>query len=95
MPNAQDGGEGATNAPGTHYFAVGCFTMVAGFGGGGMIAVLLAKIVGAVTKCASEGETGAPCNWFTYAVFGAIAGSIILPVVAIASLRRARRRTQT
>jgi hypothetical protein len=77
------------------YVGVGCFTALAGFGGGGMIAVLIAKFVGALTKCAAEGETGAPCNWFTYAVFGAVAGSIILPVWAVTSLRRARRRTQT
>jgi len=68
--------------------------MVAGFAGGGMIAVLVAKVVGFATRCPSEAETGAPCNWFTYAVFGAIAGAIILPTLTISLLRRARKRTQ-
>ncbi len=48
------------------YLGVGCFTAVAGFSGGGMIAVLIAKIVGAATRCAPDAETGPPCNWFTY-----------------------------
>jgi len=77
-----------------HYFAVGCFTVFAGFAGGGMIGVLVAKIVGFARSCPSEAETGAPCSWFTFAVFGAIAGAVVLPTIAISSLRRARKRTQ-
>lgn len=79
---------------GPHYFGVGCFTVIAGFAGGGMIGVLVAKIVGFAQRCPSEAETGAPCSWFTFAVFGAVAGAVILPTIAISSLRRARRRTQ-
>jgi len=79
---------------GPHYFGVGCFTVFAGFAGGGMIGVLVAKIVGFARSCPSEAETGAPCSWFTFAVFGAIAGAVILPTFALSSLRRARRRTQ-
>ena len=85
--------DGASDA-GPHYFGVGCFTTVAGFAGGGMIGVLIAKIVGAAMRCPSEAETGAPCSWFTYAVFGAFVGAVLLPVLAISSLRRARKRTQ-
>jgi hypothetical protein len=77
-----------------HYLGVGCFSVFAGLAGGGMIAVLIAKVVGVATRCPSEAETGAPCNWFTYAVFGAIAGAIILPTLTISLLRRARRRMQ-
>jgi hypothetical protein len=76
-----------------HYFGLGCFCMVAGFAGGGMIGVLIAKIIGAARRCPSEAETGAPCSWFTFAVFGAIAGAVVLPVIAISLLRRARMRT--
>jgi hypothetical protein len=86
--------EGAPEDSGPHYLGVGCFSVIAGFAGGGMIAVLIAKFVGLATRCASEAETGAPCNWFTYAVFGAIAGAVILPALTISSLRRARRRMQ-
>ena len=85
---------GAPETPRPHYFGIGCFTAFAGFAGGGMIAVLIAKIVGAATRCAAEAETGAPCNWFTYAVFGAITGAIVLPIVAITLLRRSRRRLE-
>ena len=42
-----------------------------------MIAVLIAKIVGFAARCPSELETGAPCNWLTYAVFGAIANTTL------------------
>ena len=87
-------GEGGPNDPRPHYLGVGCFSVIAGFAGGAMIAVLIAKLVGAVARCPVEPETGAPCNWFTYAVFGAIAGAIVLPSLTISSLRRARRRTQ-
>jgi hypothetical protein len=85
---------GSPEAPRPHYFGIGCFTAFAGFAGGGMIAVLIAKIVGAATKCSAEADTGAPCNWFTYAVFGAIIGAIVLPTVAITLLRRSRRKLQ-
>ena len=74
------------------YLGVGCLTVAAGFAGGGMISVLIAKVVGAATKCVSDAETGAPCNWFTYAVFGAIIGAVALPILSIWSLRRSRRR---
>ena len=87
-------GEGEPNDLRPHYLGVGCFSVIAGFAGGAMIAVLIAKLVGAVARCPAEPETGAPCNWFTYAVFGAIAGAIVLPALTISSLRRARRRTQ-
>lgn len=78
---------------GPHYFGIGCFTVIAGFAGGGMIGVLIAKIVGAAQRCSTEAETGAPCNWLTFAVFGALIGAVLLPTIAISSVRRARRRT--
>src|SRR5215216_4751736 len=87
-------GEGSRNDTRPHYLGVGCFSVIAGFAGGGMIAVLIAKIVGALARCPAEPETGAPCNWFTYAVFGAVAGAVILPTLTVTSLRRARRRAE-
>ncbi len=75
---------------GWHYLGVGCVTAVAGLFGGGMLAVMAAKIVGAVTRCPADAETGAPCNWFVYAVCGALIGLVVLPSVAILRLRRAR-----
>ncbi|HEX4683403.1 MAG TPA: hypothetical protein VH277_11875 [Gemmatimonadaceae bacterium] len=57
-----------------------------------MIAVLIAKIVGALSRCASDAETGAPCYWFTYAMFGAIVGFVVVPAVSIWFFRRGRAR---
>ncbi len=85
--------EAATYA-GPHYLGVGCFTAIAGFAGGGMIGVLIAKIVGAIGRCPADAETGAPCNWFMFAVYGAVAGAIVLPTAAIWSLKRARKRAE-
>jgi hypothetical protein len=76
------------------YLGVGCFSTFAGFAGGGMIAVLIAKIVGAATRCATEAETGAPCNWFTYAVFGALIGLVLVPAVSIWFFRRGREKAR-
>jgi len=76
-----------------HYFGIGCFTVVAGFAGGGMIGVLIAKIAGAAQRCPVTEETGAPCNWLTFAMWGAVIGAVLLPTLAISSVRRARRRT--
>lgn len=90
-PNAP---EGETSAPRPAYFGIGCLTAFSGFWAGAMIAVLVAKVVGALNKCAADPETGAPCNWFTYAVFGAIIGMVVLPSIAIWLLRRGRIRAR-
>jgi hypothetical protein len=72
------------------YLGVGCITTVSGFFGGGMIAVLVAKIVGAATSCTPAAETGAPCNWFTFAMIGAVVGMVSFPTTAVLLLRRSR-----
>jgi hypothetical protein len=72
------------------YLGVGCITFVSGFFGGGMIAVLIAKIVGAAQSCTPDKETGAPCNWFTFFVVGALAGMVLFPTIAVLLLRRGR-----
>jgi hypothetical protein len=69
------------------YVGVGCFTAFAGWWSGGMIAVLIAKIVGAVQGC-PVGEHGQPCNWYVYAAVGAIVGAVSLPILALRRLRR-------
>jgi hypothetical protein len=87
-----DGGQ--TNTMKWEYLGVGCFSTFVGFAGGGMISVLIGKIVGAATRCPSDAETGAPCNWFTYAVFGAIIGAVLVPAISIWFFRRGRRRAR-
>ena len=72
------------------YLGVGCITFVSGFFGGGMIAVLVAKIVGAAQGCTPDADTGAPCNWFNYATVGALAGMVLFPATAVLLMRRSR-----
>jgi hypothetical protein len=74
------------------YLGVGCITLVSGFFGGGMIAVLIAKIVGASQGCTPDPETGAPCNWFNYMLAGAAVGVIGFPTTALFLMRRGRRK---
>ena len=66
---------------------VGCFTGIAGFFSGAMFGVLIAKIVGTVTKCAS-GLNGQPCDWHVYAGVGGLIGMISLPTLVLWRLRR-------
>ncbi len=67
----------------------GCFSAIAGFFGGGMIAVFVAKLVGSLQGC--EPTEGLPaCNWGSYALVGMIVGGILLPVVSIMRLRGRR-----
>jgi hypothetical protein len=84
--------EASTAHEGWQYLGVGCVTAVGGLFGGGMIAVLVAKIVGAVQKCPADATTGAPCDWTMYWSWGARIGLVLLPAFAIWRLRRGRRR---
>ena len=66
---------------------VGCFTAFAGFWSGGMVAVLIGRIV--------EGLRGSPscdglpiCNWNVYAAVGALIGAVSLPLLVLRRLRR-------
>jgi hypothetical protein len=61
---------------------IGCVTSVGGFFGGGMIGVLIAKIVGTVQACPPP--EGVPaCNWPVYAVIGMGVGLLTLPSVVL------------
>jgi hypothetical protein len=65
-------------------------TAIAGLVAGGMIAVLVAKIVGSLQGCTPDAETGAPCNWSAYWTWGARIGLVLLPTVVIMRMRKAR-----
>ena len=76
------------------YLGVGCVTVVAGFFSGGMIAVLIAKIVGAARRC--DPPTGLPaCDWHVYMLIGAVIGMITLPAGVIWRLRSRPRRGES
>ena len=89
MPAFQEGA-GSPDLRGWEYLGVGCLTALIGFFGGGMIAVLVAKIVGGIQQCPPDPETGAPCHWHLYWAAGAGLGVLLLPTVAVRKLRRSR-----
>jgi hypothetical protein len=67
---------------------VGCVTTVAGFFGGGMIAVFIGKVIGSAQGC--KPPEGLPaCNWWVYAGIGAVLGALTLPAAALIRLNRA------
>jgi hypothetical protein len=72
------------------YVGVGCLSAVSGLMAFGVIAVLLAKGVGHATGCAADAETGAPCNWLTYWLRGAVLGLLVVPTFVIWRMRKAR-----
>jgi hypothetical protein len=66
---------------------IGCVTAVGGTFGGGMIAVLIAKIVGSVESCPPP--EGVPaCNWPVYAVIGMGVGLLTLPTIVLWRVNR-------
>ena len=72
------------------YVGVGCLSAVVGLVGGGMIAVLIAKVVGGISGCRADAETGAPCDWSSYWTWGARIGLILVPTIVIWRMRKAR-----
>jgi hypothetical protein len=66
---------------------VGCFTAFAGFWSGGMVGVLVAKLVGGARRCTPP--EGLPaCDWYYYALGGMLLGAVTLPLLALRRLRQ-------
>ena len=63
-------------------FGLGCFTFVIGAFSGGMVAVLVGRIVAALTK-APTCEGLPTCDWYVYAGVGALLGALSLPVLVL------------
>ena len=71
---------------------VGCFTFVIGGVSGAMTGVFVGKGVGFVSRC--EPQPGLPaCDWWWFALAGAVLGAVSLPVLALSRLRRSDRRS--
>jgi hypothetical protein len=69
------------------FIGVGCVTAIAGFFSGGMIGVLVAKIIGSLRGC--QPEAGLPaCDWHLYAFAGMLIGVVSLPLLALNRLRK-------
>jgi hypothetical protein len=88
--NLGSSGSGETSEGVWPYVGVGCITAVVGLVGGGMIAVLVSKIVGSVRQCAPQPETGAPCDWSAYWTWGARIGFVLLPTIVLWRMWKAR-----
>ena len=74
----------------SRYVGVGCVTAIGGLFSGGMIGVLVAKIVGSFRGCKPEPELPA-CDWHVYAAIGMLIGILTLPVMALSRLRKGER----
>jgi hypothetical protein len=88
--NLGPAGSGQTGGGVWPYLGVGCLTAVVGLVAGGMIAVLIAKVVGGLHGCKSDLETGAPCDWATYWTWGARAGLVLVPTIVLWRMRKTR-----
>ena len=66
---------------------LGCFSTFVGLWSGGMVGVLVGRIVGSARNCAPP--EGLPaCDWYWYAAGGMIIGATTLPVFVLRRLRR-------
>lgn len=74
----------------SRYVGVGCVTAIGGLFSGGMVGVLVAKMVGSFRGCKPEPELPA-CDWHVYAAVGMLIGILTLPVLALSRLRRSDR----
>ena len=83
-------GPGETSDGVWPYLGVGCLTAIVGLVAGGMIAVLVAKGVGAMMGCRPDADTGAPCNWSVYWTWGARIGFILVPTIVLWRMRKVR-----
>ena len=66
---------------------LGCFTFFVGLWSGGMVGVLVGKVIEGAKK--TPGCEGLPtCNWYVYAIAGAVVGALTLPALVFWRLRR-------
>ncbi len=66
-------------------FGLGCFTFIIGFFSGGMVAVLLGRILAGLRKAPSC--EGIPlCDWWVYVGIGGLIGAVSLPILVLRRL---------
>jgi hypothetical protein len=68
---------------------VGCLTIVVGFFGGGMITLLLVRILDVLRRCSPAEGLPVCGNWAMYAGIGGAVGAVLLPTVVFIKLLRA------
>lgn len=70
-------------------FGLGCFTFIIGGFSGGMVAVLVGRVIEGLRKAPSC--EGLPvCNWYVYVAVGGLLGALSLPVLVLGRLTRKR-----
>ena len=85
-PNEARGASNAEIARGRR-IGIGCFTTFIGFWSGGMIGVLVGKVVSSARGCVPIEGTPA-CDWYYFAAAGMILGATTLPTLVLRRLRR-------
>ena len=66
----------------------GCAMVAGGWFGGGIIAIMVLKVLSFFTRVGNCSELPVPCNWYHFAFAGAVLGAIVLPAGAIWKMRR-------
>lgn len=97
-----DRSAGPENVPGTsdaeiargRRIGVGCFATFIGFWSGGMLGVLVGKVVGNVRKCVPIEGTPA-CDWYYFALAGMILGALSLPILVLRRLGSGKSKLPT
>jgi hypothetical protein len=82
------GGAGFEKASLARQAGIGCFMAVIGFFSGGMIGVLVSKIVAFFTK-APRCDGIPTCDWYIYMGVGGLIGSLTLSWLVVSALRSA------
>ena len=67
---------------------IGCFMAVIGFFSGGMIGVLISKLVAFFTR-APRCDGIPTCDWYIYMLIGGALGALTLPWLVVSALRSA------
>ena len=70
----------------------GCAMVLGGWFGGGILAIMVLKILSFFTRVGNCSDLPVPCQWYKFAFAGAIIGAIVLPAGAAWQARRNKRR---
>jgi hypothetical protein len=74
--------------------ALGCLTIAGGTAGGFMLGTMVSKAVGSIRNC--QPAEGLPaCNYWLYAVPGALLGLVLVPAITFWRLHLSQRSTDT
>lgn len=81
-------------APMGRRVAVGCVMTVIGAISGGMVAVLVSKLVAILTRAPSCPDIPT-CDWYVYWGVGALLGGVSLPALVLRAMNRPKQASKT